>query len=206
MPKTTIQVRAKKWGLFNKECKATSMRRDDFLNRALPAEIEILGAITPCDATGESWLKRNWLDESESQDIELQAVSLNLSESVLTSLNKVCKEKRIPRDAFIDCALTYLTTRLYEAAIVIKNPRTNQDLASDIASTYVTEDIDDETSDQWIVEAANKWAGKRNLAAFKDDYYKERLSFDKTRVEERNFLLALAKDMGNKPATPKDLT
>ncbi len=208
MPKTTIQVRSKKWDLFNKECKATSMRRDDFLNRTLPSEVEILEKIPPCDETGESWLKRNWLAENEPQDAELQAVSLNISESVIASLNKVCKEKRIPRDAFIDCVLTYLTNRIYEAAIVIKNPRTSADLVSCVAHQHndPIEGIDNETHSRWMLETVKGYTDKRDLTFFNDNFYQTRLSFNKARVEEVNFWRDEVKELRNKPATLKGFT
>lgn len=194
MSKTTVKVRTRKWELFNKECKAASMRRDDFLNRVLPAEIELLAKIRPCDDIGEKWLKRNWLDRNGRQDSELQTISLMLSDDVLNALNGMCAEKRVPRDAFIDSALTYLTERLYEAAVVIKNPRSTRDLVSRVADVVndPREEIDDRTRDQFLLETANEWAAERDLHPFAEDFYTLNLSFNEARVSEERMMLEIA--------------
>jgi hypothetical protein len=193
MSKTTVKVRVRKWELFNKECKAASMRRDDFLNRVLPAEIALLGKIDACDDAGEKWLKRNWLDRNDRGDSELQATSLMLSDDVLNALNGMCVEKRVPRDAFIDSALTYLTERLYEAAVVIKTPRNTRDLVGRVADVLndPREEIDDRTRDQFVLETVNEWAEERQLQPFSDNFYSQNLSFDQTRVSEERMMLEM---------------
>lgn len=194
MAKTTVKVRARKWELFNRECKAASMRRDDFLNRALPAEIALLGKIAACDEVGEKWLKRNWLDRNGREDSDIQPVSLMLSDDVLHALNGICMEKRVPRDAFIDSALSYLTARLYEAAVVIKNPRNTQDLVGRVADVLndPREELDDRTRDQFLLEAINEWADERELHPFSDNFYAQNLSFDQSRVSEERMILEMA--------------
>jgi hypothetical protein len=193
MSKTTVKVRSRKWALFNKECKAASMRRDDFLNRVLPAEIELLGKIVACDEVGEKWLKRNWLDRNDRGDSDLQPISMMLSDDVLSALNAMCVEKRVPRDAFIDSALTYLTERLFEAAVVIKNPRNTRDLVGRVADVLndPRKEIDDRTRDQFVLETVNEWAEERHLPPFSDDFYSQNLSFDQSRVSEERMMLEL---------------
>lgn len=170
------------------------MRRDDFLNRVLPAEISVMGQIAPCDGVGEKWLKRNWLDRNGREDSDLQPVSLMLSDEVLNTLNGVCIEKRVPRDAFIDSALTYLTERLYEAALVIKNPRNTRDLVGRVADVLndPREEIDDRTRNQFVLEAVNEWADERQLHPFSDDFYGQNLSFDQSRVSEERMIMETA--------------
>ena len=169
------------------------MRRDDFLNRVLPAEIALLGKIDACDEAGEKWLKRNWLDRNDRGDSELQATSLMLSDDVLNALNAMCIEKRVPRDAFIDSALTYLTERLYEAAVVIKNPRNTRDLVGRVADVLndPREEIDDRTRDQFVLETVNEWAEERQLHPFSDNFYSQNLSFDQARVSEERMMLEM---------------
>lgn len=194
MAKTTLKVRGKAWDTFNQECKVASLRRDDFLDRSLPGEIELLKKITPCDEEGERWLRRNWLDQGGAGDTELRPTPILLSKDVLDAMNGVCEEKRIPRDAFFDCALRYFIERLYEAVLVIKNPRTGRDLVSQIAYQFndTREEISQKDADLFVLETVNEWADKRRLEYFADDYYERTLSVDKAKVQEHNLLLELA--------------
>ena len=186
MPKTTIKVRTKRWELFNRECKAASMRRDDFLDRTLPGEILMLQGIPACDAEGERWLKKTWVDHGSNSDTELHPVPILLSDTVIAQLNAACIEKRVPRDAFIDCALNFLIERIYESVVVIKNPRTTKDLVSRIANVLndPRDEIEEQDRQGHITETLNEWSVSRNLASFSDDFYKIRLSFNAARVDQ----------------------
>ena len=199
MAKTTLKVRAKAWDFFNRECKAASLRRDDFLDRALPGEIDLLKKIAPCDGEGERWLKRNWVDQGGSGDTELRPIPILLSVGVLDAMNNVCEEKKIPRDAFFDCALRYFVERLYEAVVVIKNPRTGRDLVSKIADQINDrrEEITKKDEEAFVVETVNEWADTRKLEYFSDDYYQSNLSIDAAKVQEHNNLLELASAMAS---------
>ncbi|MBK6386052.1 MAG: hypothetical protein IPI20_14030 [Rhodoferax sp.] len=203
MAKTSLKIRAKAWDVFNRECKAASLRRDDFLNRALPGEIDILKKITPCDWEGERWLKRNWIDRGDSDDTELRAIPILLSGDVLDTMNNVCEEKKVPRDAFFDCALRYFVQRLYEAVVVIKSPRTGLDLVAQIAEQIndTREEVTEKDTEVFVVGTVNKWAKTRRLEYFSDDYYQQNLSIDASKVREHNFLLELASAMPNNDLT-----
>lgn len=167
------------------------MRRDDFLDRVLPGEITLLKKIAPCDIEGERWLKKTWIDHGCSKDTELRPVPILMSNAVIEQLNTVCMEKRVPRDAFIDCALSFFIERLYEAVIVIKNPRTTRDLVGQIADVLndSREEVGNAEQQRFIAETVQEWWGRRNLEPLSDDFYKMRLSFDAARVTEEQAML-----------------
>lgn len=202
MAKTTLRVRAKAWEIFNRECKAASLRRDDFLNRSLPAEIELLKAISPCDEEGARWLKRNWVDKSGSADTELQPVPILLSSEVIELMNKACEEKKIPRDAFFDCALRYFVERIYEAALVIKTPRTELDLVAQVAFQVndPREELTEKDRDDFIAETVKQWSAKRKLDYFSAGYYQQNLSINAAKVQEHIIVQELASVMVGKQA------
>ncbi len=189
--KTTVKVRKSLWELFSKECKAASLRRDDLLNRTLPGEIAQLEAIQACDDEGERWIKNTWLDHCISANDVLQTAPLILSPDVLERMNAACEAKRVPRDAFLDCALSFLTTRLYEAVIVIKDPRTTLDIAHQLVGVLSDADCEPDDRDRWLRETAEGWGEKRNFVAMDADYYRSRLSYDKARVDSERLRFSL---------------
>ena len=69
----------------------------------------------------------------------------------------------VPRDAFVDCALSFFTTRLREAVIVIKDPRTQNDLVGKIAVVLNDDREDLKGSDEklFIVETVREWHEER---------------------------------------------
>lgn len=194
MPKTTFRVRKKRWELFTAECKAASLRRDDLLDRILPEETQRLGAMTACDAAGAHWVKANWVTAWAGEDAELQPVPVMLSDQALEQLNTTCAEKGVPRDAFFDCVLTYLTQRLYEAVIVIKRPRVTRDLVSRMHDVLHEQDIDgyepsNRDQQQWILDEVEKWDQERNLTALSDSFYSDRLCYTEARIRSERELL-----------------
>jgi hypothetical protein len=197
MPKTTFSVRKKRWELFTAECKAASLRRDDLLDRVLPEELQRLGTMTACDAAGAHWVRANWVTTWAEGDAELHPVPVMLSDEVLEQMNSTCADKGVPRDAFFDCVLTYLTQRLYEAVIVIKRPRTTRDLVSRMHDVLHEEDVDgyeptNRDQKQWILDGVEKWDQERTLAALSDSFYSDRLSYTEERIRtERELLEAL---------------
>lgn len=191
MSKTTMKVRKKQWDFFNRECKAASLRRDDFLDRSLPGEIALLNKIPACDEVGALWLKHAWVRHWSSSDTDLQPVPLLLSDDVINKLNSVCAKKAVPRDAFFDCALAFLSARLYEAVIVIKDPRTNADLISQLSRVY--NDPRDELTiadrERFVAETVEEWQARRDLVPFTDDFYRTRLSYDEAKVDAEKMRL-----------------
>ena len=109
-----------------------------------------------------------------------------LSQSVIDDINAACSAKRVLRDAFLDCALYYFTERLYEAVVVIKNPRNTRDLVSQIASVLndPREELTEEDRRRFIVETIEEWAQPRRLERFSGDFYREEMSWDATRVAD----------------------
>ena len=196
MPKTTFKVRQKSWTDFNVLCRAASLRRDDFLNRVLPAEIELLNQIPPCDDAGERWLKRTWVDMSSNNDIELIAAPVLLSDEVVSNMNEACQRTRVPRDAFLDCAIIFLAARLRESVLVLIEPRRKDDIAArlaEISRTY------GDTTDSDIKEAVyhefREWSDYGDVDRFNPSLYKARLSFDKARVDEEKEQLAFHRNL-----------
>lgn len=191
--KTTFKARKQLWEVLAREAKAASLRRDDLLNRMLPSQIARLEAIPPCDFDGERWLKATWLDRCISPGDTVVTVPVALSAEVLGRLNNACEKSRVPRDAFFDCALSFITTRLFEAAVVIKDPDTTIDIASQLVAILSDHEARPEDRDRWIIDAVEAWAERRaDFFALTPDYYRDRLSFDRARVEqERLFLRSL---------------
>jgi hypothetical protein len=189
MSKTTFKVRKQRWGYFNRECKAMSLRRDDLLNRLLPAEIAILENISPCDAIGARWIKDRWVTMWSSSDFELVTVPVLLASDVVQSLNTTCAEKAVPRDAFLDCFLTFLTGRLVDAALVLKDPRTEADLGAQVAEVMTNDDNSDKDAKEFVFETASDWMKKRALLAWSKGFYEKQLSYDVTRVEQERSML-----------------
>jgi hypothetical protein len=189
MSKTTIRVRKQRWDYFNRECKAMSLRRDDLLNRLLSAEIAILADMPPCDAVGSRWLKDRWVTMWSAGDFELMNVPVVLSEDVVTSLNATCADKGVPRDAFLDCFLQFLTARLLDPALVIKDPRTERDLGSQVSAIQTDDDSTDSEVKEFLFETASEWSKGRALATWDKGFYAKQLGYDADRVEKEQLML-----------------
>jgi hypothetical protein len=189
MPKTTIRVRKKRWDFFNRECKAISLRRDDFLSRLLPGELARLADVPACDAEGARWLKDRWATSWSSYDYEIISVPVLLSEEPLQLLNSICADKQIPRDAFLDCFLEFLTARIADAALVLRDPRASDDLGSQVADIVSNDEASDQEAEGWLLSVATEWYSQRNPAAWAVDFYQARLRYDAKRVEDERFAL-----------------
>ena len=189
MSKTTFKVRKQRWDYFNRECKAMSLRRDDLLNRLLPAEIAILANIPSCDAIGARWLKDRWVTMWSSSDFELVSVPVLLASDVVQSLNATCAEKTVPRDAVLDCFLNFLTGRLVDAALVLKDPRTEADLGAQVAEIMTDDDNSDKDAKEFVFETVSDWTKKRALSAWSKGFYETQLSYDAARVEQERSML-----------------
>lgn len=210
--KTTFKVRQKRWAFFNKECEALFIKRDAFLNHVLLQELNYLQEIAPCDDEGAKWLKENWRthtslltsNESEYLDISISTfekpdtstenTAISLSEETIHTLNKVCEEKKIPRDAFFNLMLEFLSLRILDCARVIKNPRDNRDFIGRMsvllkeASSSLPEDISEanynETISQWKNDVAKDLCDEKALLLqiVQEDNLYQRLTFTKEKV------------------------
>ena len=193
MPKTTLRVHKKRWELFQNECLAFPLRRDAYLNRILPGEIAILAEIPACDDEGFQWLKKTWNGKDGPLRDEITThVAVTLTQEVIDVLNETCSIKRVPRDAFFHCFLEFITTRLYQAAVVIKDPRTTRDVASQIADMMTDEDTDDNNRRDHLLEIAQELYTDPQLAILHRDHYRDVLSYDKQRASEEMKILALS--------------
>ncbi len=190
MPRTTIRVRNKPWEYFQKECQALFLRRDAYLNHVLPGELSILEDMPPCDEAGRSWLKQSWMGKGGLlRDKETTPVAVTLDQDVLARLNKACDDKCVPRDAFFNCVLDFITTRLYEPAVVIKNPRTGKDVASQLADLLTDEEMNENEVRFHLFEIAKEWGNARNITRLRRDYYRYQLYYNEARVnDEKEFL------------------
>ena len=190
MPKTTLRVQKNRWDFFQLECQACNFRRDTYLNRVLPGEIALLEEIPACDEEGFQWLKKTWHGkDGPLRNEETIHVAITLDQEVIDRLNTTCEIKRVPRDAFFHCFLEFITTRLYQAAVVIKDPRTTKDVASDIADVMSDDDINERDRNSFLLEVAQKLYDHKQLAVLHHNYYSGMLSYDKQRVDSENFLL-----------------
>ena len=189
MSKTTFRFRRERWDYLNRECKAMSLRRDDLLNRLLPAEIAILASIPPCDTIGARWLKDRWVTMWSSSDFELMTAPVLLDSEVVQSLNATCAAKRIPRDAFLDCFLHFLTGRLVDTALVLKDPRTQHDLGAQVAEIMTDEDNSDREVKDDLFDTASQWMKKRELWAWNKGFYAMQLSYGAARMEQERLRL-----------------
>lgn len=191
MPKTTFKVRAKLWEYFNRECKAISLRRDDLIDRVLPGELSLLETIPPCDAVGSKWVKDRWITMWSASDVEMATAPVMLSELVLSRLNQTCIEKNIPRDAFFDCFLEYLTGRFVDPALVIKDPRTERDLGSQVAALMTDDELGEREIQRELFDVASGWMEGRKVLVWSTSLYQERLSYSAERVETERLMLEL---------------
>lgn len=119
--KTRITVRpnAVDWDFFNRIVKSIGLRRDAFLNRVLPEELDLFDKSPGNDDAGET--------SNREREILLakftKQVSLNLDTNLVERLDQVCRDKRVTRDAFLSVAIKFLSSRLAVPAAVINSPR-----------------------------------------------------------------------------------
>lgn len=191
MPKTTFKVRARQWDYFNRECKVMSLRRDDLIDRVLPGELALLEKIPPCDMVGARWVKDRWVTMWNVTDVEIANATVMLSEPVLSRLNQACIDKNIPRDAFFDSFLEYLTGRLIDPALVIKDPRSDRDLGSQVAELMMDDEFGDADIKRELLNVATDWIKGRKISLWNESMYKQRLSYSAETVEIERAMLEL---------------
>lgn len=148
----TVKVNPLHWDLFNAAVKAAGLRRDAFLNRALPAEVDMLDLVPSNTEAGERYLKKL---KSAVKNYEKQ-VSLTLDADLALRINNTCKKKRVLRDPFLSTAISFLTSRLIMPAMVIKDPRGTLGISDsglhERISEYLSEEEAEELSDDMLYE------------------------------------------------------
>jgi hypothetical protein len=103
--KLTFTIRTAVLKRFNEAIRAAGLRRDSYLNHVLPDEIDELLPLSPNSERGERQLRdmRRFLYQDFSK------VNIALEQEVAEKLNEVCREKRIPRDIFIEEFMEFLS-------------------------------------------------------------------------------------------------
>lgn len=193
MIKTTFRVDGERWKLFNKECKVSFLRRNAYLNHVLPREITIMEHLPQNSEDAHQWLKNRWFGQHGllRKDVT-EFVSVMLDKLLIDRLNQVCNDRRIPRDAFFHCMLMFLTERLYEAALVIKDPRSTKDTFWQVAEIcHFAQDNEDDEQDEHGIRDNMKLdlleigltIQKRNLEPLRPDYYVSELSFPPEKLD-----------------------
>lgn len=191
MPKITFKARVTAWEQLNKECKELSLKRDDFLNRVIDLELDWLEKISPCDDEGSAWLDKHWMyhNKLEFKSLEVIPVSVTLSEGLIKSIQTICSEKKVPRDAFLDLAIQFVIVRILEPMKIIKNPRIDTDIYSNIIRCVDEESIDriSEDENEEILEVIQKWRIKNSsqklITCMKTNFY-DQLTFTKLSIRK----------------------
>lgn len=80
------------------------LRRDAYLNKVLPGEVERLSALPPNTDRAAKYVRLN----SQIQADKDARFSLKLDTSLVNRITTVCRQKGIPRDQFIVTFLDYL--------------------------------------------------------------------------------------------------
>lgn len=148
----------------------------------------MLEAMPPCDAVGAKWIKDRWVTNWGGTDLEMVSAPVMLSDETLDHLNRSCAEKKVPRDAFFDCFLQFLTGRLADAALVIKDPRTKRDIGAQIVSVMHDDDLTDSEAKGFLFDIAKEWMGGRATGHWGKSMYQDRLCYDQSRVESEQLM------------------
>ena len=102
--KTTFRVSPQILSEFQEYIEAFGLRRDKYLNRVLPKAIFRLRRANTNSPVAEKF----WKAMRDVRERSLQKVAVLLESDVLSDLNAVCAEKRIPRDQFFQTVLECL--------------------------------------------------------------------------------------------------
>lgn len=131
---TTFTVDSRIWSSFQHLVDQLQLRRDRFLSNVLPEEIHSLSMIAANTEKGGRYLREHsGLSSSwEIDGVTLVKINLNLDKKVVQDMNKVCTEKKVPRDVFMNNFLRFLVdgaanglcgSPLAIASGLITNPR-----------------------------------------------------------------------------------
>jgi antitoxin component of RelBE/YafQ-DinJ toxin-antitoxin module len=100
----TVRIDKKVAERFNSLIEDIGLRRDTYLNRVLPQEVDLLSRLPPHSerATRFSKLSERIFEEQKTR------LSLKLDSALVQRINDVCREKGLVRDAFIETFLSFL--------------------------------------------------------------------------------------------------
>jgi len=139
--KLTFTIRTEVLETFNMAIKSAGLRRDSYLNHVLPSEIDELLPLEPNSEKGEKQLRdmRRFLHKDFSK------MNVALDEDVAEKLDQVCREKKIPRDMFIEDFMEFLSKSpkhlewvapLIKISELMSNPRFEYALDADEKTPY----------------------------------------------------------------------
>jgi hypothetical protein len=89
------------------------INRDRYLNNQLPTEVEELASHSPNSEATLSYLRVRIAANSAAK----VKVGFRLDPHLIAQLNRVCEEKRVPRDLFMETFLNYLVNGYEEEDI-----------------------------------------------------------------------------------------
>lgn len=100
----TVRIRKDVAERFNRLIEEIGLRRDTYLNRVLPQEVDLLGELPPNleRATRFSKLSAQWFEDQKTR------LGLKLDYALVQRINDACREKGIVRDDFIETFLEFL--------------------------------------------------------------------------------------------------
>lgn len=126
--KITAFLEASTFKSFSNLVKELGLRRDAYLSNLLPNEIAELRSVKPNSEKGLEFLMEQFgfTDFPMFEQKEFARVSLTLETEAASEMDKVCSEKRIPRDLFLTSVLEYAVNALDRAAVYISDPHAGE--------------------------------------------------------------------------------
>ena len=98
---------------FDTKLKDLKLRRDEYLRMQLEREIESLAKISPNSESSARYLQMTRM-ERFSDRIK---VGIKLPFALIERINKVCADKRVPRDLFIESFIDFLVNGWHEEGV-----------------------------------------------------------------------------------------
>lgn len=120
MKKITVRLNALNWDLFDQLINMVGLRRDTYLAKVLPAELaEIRSQAWANDEAGENYLRgmTTLFGQTSKQ------VTISLPPDLVSQIDSLSTEKRIPRDRLLDAILQFIAYRVFPFAVVLSEPR-----------------------------------------------------------------------------------
>ena len=162
--RTTFTVNKSYWDSFTDLIDRLKLRRDSYLNHVLRQEVKELGVIRPNTENAEAFLKeeRGHGDIWELDGVELTKASMSLDKDLLDEINRVCADKHVPRDIFLEECLRFLVqgaangscgSPLNAAVELLEIPRAQYVYSNDEKSAYDMLSV----SDDEVERRRNEW-------------------------------------------------
>jgi hypothetical protein len=120
--KITVLINKKIFDSFCATVKEVGLRRDAYLNQVLPDEISFLNETPARSKRGELVLRT-----LRSSEKDIVRVGITLDSEVAKRMTRVCADKHVLRDLFMQACLEHLDNVLGQAAVLMTNPGTHRD-------------------------------------------------------------------------------